>query len=195
MFGVRPRGRRSRTSSLNAPGAAFGTGNDGENVLWPQTVQPYLKSIQIFQCPSNSASIDFVGGWPNPNPIGYVKPFHTCYLANNYLLYRGSSVSVVNNPSGTVLLTDGFKRGLKTPPYVTDVDKNETWSLVDPTTDHNGGYGTIQVHLGGRVSAAPNALHLNTAVVGFADGHVKALQLSKFYYGDSPWLDPLRGGN
>ena len=183
------------TFAENAPGAAFGAGNDGENVLWNQTVQPYLKSIQVFQCPSSNVPIDFIGGWPNPNPVGYTKPFHTCYLANNALFYRGSSLSVVNNPSGTVLLADGAKRGLKTPPYITDIDKNETWSLVDPTTDHNGGYGTVQVDTGGRVVAAPNPRHLNTVVVGFVDGHVKSLQPSKFYYGDSPWLDPARGGS
>ncbi len=183
------------TFAENAPGAAFGAGNDGENVLWPQTVQPYLKSIQIFQCPSSSVPIGFIGGWPNPNPVGYVKAFHTDYLANNALFYRGSSSSVVSNPSGTVLLADGAKRGLKTPPYLTDIDKNDTWSLVDPTTDHNGGYGTSEVDLNGRGLAAPNPRHLNTVVVGFVDGHVKALQPSKFYYGDSPWLDPLRGGS
>lgn len=179
----------------NAPGAAFGAGNDGETVLWNQTVQPYLKSIQIFQCPNSSVPIDTVSVLPNPNPVGYIKPFHTCYLANNALLYAGSSLSVVNNPSGTILLADGAKRALKTPPYITDVDKDKTWSLVDPTTDHNGSYGTVQADTGGIVVAAPNARHLNTAVVGFVDGHVKALQLSKFYYGDSPWLDPLRGGS
>ena len=179
----------------NVPGAPFGAGNVGENVLWNQTVQPYLKSIQIFQCPSSSVPIDTVDVWPDPNPVGYIKPFHTDYLATNALLYVGSSLSIIQSPSTTVLLADGAKRASKTPPYVTDIDKDLTWVLVDPTTDHNGSLGTVSVALGGVSVAAPNARHLNTVVVGFVDGHVKAMRTEKFYYGDSPWLDPARGGS
>ena len=133
--------------------------------------------------------------WPNPNPVGYIKPFHTDYLATNALLYVGSSLSIIQNPSSTVLLADGAKRASKTPPYVIDIDKNLTWVLVDPTTDHNGSIGTVGVASPGVFGAAPNPRHLNTVVVGFVDGHVKSMPVSKFYYGDSPWLDPARGGS
>lgn len=67
--------------------------------------------------------------------------------------------------------------------------------LTDPTTDHNGSFGTASVASAGVAVAAPNARHLDTAVVGFVDGHVKSLPVSKFYYGDSPWLAPARGGS
>ena len=179
----------------NLPGAPFGAGNVGQNVLWNQTVQPYLKSIQVFQCPSSSVPIDTVDVWPNPDPVGYIKPFHTDYLATNALLYVGSSLTIVQSPSTTVLLADGAKRASKTPPYVTDIDKDKIWVLVDPTIDHNGSFGTASVALDGPGYAAPNARHLNTTVVGFVDGHVKSMPVSKFYYGDSPWLDPARGGS
>ena len=179
----------------NVPGAPFGAGNDGQNVLWNQTVQPYLKSVQVFQCPSSSVPIDLIDVWPNPDPVGYIKPFHTDYLATNALLYVGSSLSIIQNPSTTVLLADGAKRALKTPPYVTDIDKNLTWVLVDPIIDHNGSVGTDGVASPGVLGAAPNPRHLNTVVVGFVDGHVKAMRTEKFYYGDSPWLDPARGGS
>ena len=179
----------------NVPGAPLGAGTIGKNVLWNQTVQPYLKSIQVFQCPSSNVPIDTVDVWPNPNPVGYIKPFHTDYLATNALLYVGSSLSIVESPTTTVLLADGAKRALKTPPYVTDIDKDMTWNLVDPITDHNGSLGTVAVASGGVGVAAPNPRHLNTVVVGFVDGHVKSMPVSKFYYGDSPWLDPARGGS
>ncbi len=179
----------------NAPGAPLGAGNVGENVLWNQTVQPYLKSIQIFQCPSSSVPIDTVDVWPNPDPVGYIKPFHTCYLANNALLYVGSSLTIIEKPTTTVLLADGAKRASKTPPYITDIDKDATWVLTDATTDHNGSFGTASVASAGPGYAAPAARHLNTSVVGFVDGHVKAMRTEKFYYGDSPWLDPARGGS
>ena len=184
-----------QTFAENAPGAALGAGNEGENVVWNQTVQPYLKSIQIFRCPSSNAPLNNVSPWPNPNPIGYVKPFHTDYIASVPLLQRATSLSIVVSPSSTLLLTDGGKRALGTPPYVTDIDKNLSWMLNDPTTDHNGTYGSFAASSSDVDISAPNARHLSTAVVGFVDGHVKALQPSKFYYGDSPWLDPLRGGN
>ena len=177
------------------PGAPFGAGNIGENVLWNQTVQPYLKSTQVFQCPNSSVPIDTIDVWPNLNPVGYIKPFHNDYLATNALLYVGSSLSIIQNPSSTVLLADDAKRASKTPPYVTEIDKNLTWVLVDPTTDHNGSSGAEEAASGGAVGAAPNPRHLNMVVVGFVDGHVKSMPVSKFYYGDSPWLDPARGGN
>ncbi|RYF45796.1 MAG: hypothetical protein EOO38_15385, partial [Cytophagaceae bacterium] len=42
--------------------------------------------------------------------------------------------------------------------------------------------------------AGPCVRHLETTNVLFFDGHVKALRADKFYYPNSPWLDPNIGG-
>jgi prepilin-type N-terminal cleavage/methylation domain-containing protein len=64
----------------NTPGAPLGAA-----VLWPQLIHPYIKSTQLFRCPSDNASI--VGLSPNPNPQGFVRPFPTSYLANSAVFW------------------------------------------------------------------------------------------------------------
>ncbi|RYG99049.1 DUF1559 domain-containing protein, partial [archaeon] len=51
---------------------------------WMQAMQPYLKSTQIFQCPSDSdTTVPTL--FANSVNLGFVPPFHTSYVVNQYM--------------------------------------------------------------------------------------------------------------
>ena len=45
----------------------------GVNVPWPVVIQPYIKSVQLFRCPSNTApESNFMNGSNNTIPVSYM---------------------------------------------------------------------------------------------------------------------------
>jgi prepilin-type N-terminal cleavage/methylation domain-containing protein/prepilin-type processing-associated H-X9-DG protein len=155
-------------------------------VLWPQLLQPYVKSSQLFQCPSDSGNA--IAGWAaTAPPASFIKPIHTSYIGNEFVMYYSLSQAALQFPSTTVLIADGGVRGSASTPYVTSVDKGTGWILADPLN------GSVQD--ANEDWAAPNARHLDTAAVLFVDGHVKAMRTSQWYYPSTPWMNPAVGGS
>ncbi|RYX83757.1 DUF1559 domain-containing protein [bacterium] len=168
-------------------GAPLGACNTGLAILWPQLLQPYVKSTQVFQCPSDTNSTA-IPAWAMPNPPApYIKPIHNSYLSSYNLMYNSASLASVQSPATTVILADGGLTASATPPYVTTTQKPTSWILVDPT-DGNAQSANEDW-------AAPNSRHLETGVLAFADGHAKSMRTSKWYYANTPWLDIAIGGN
>jgi prepilin-type processing-associated H-X9-DG protein len=86
------------------------------------------------------------------------------------------------------LLTDGATLATSNSSQATSWSiKPAAWLLGYPNDGQTNSSGNP--HWGG-----PCPRHLETTNVGFADGHVKAMRVEKFYYADSPYLDPARGG-
>ena len=168
-----------------------GTGT--EKRIWAQIIQPYIKSTQLFQCPSESSTR--VQTWstnPAPAGAGYPNPFHTSYAAN--LAIGGSqtspvSMAAVNQVTTTVYVTDAAGTALPAAPWIktTPPVNSSAWILVDPTN-------TAAQDANTDIWAAPFPRHLETVNVLFVDGHVKSLRPEKFYFGNTQWLDPARGG-
>lgn len=158
---------------------------------WMQAAQPYLKSTQMFQCPSDSSS-DVPVLFPASNPTG-VLPFHSSYLVNLKMGYGFTSVSIaeVVNSAGTVYLTDGSTRIAAAAPWVTTSSptKTEAWAFDDPASgnfaDMNGADKNF---------AGPGLRHLETGGAAFVDGHVKSLRVEKWFYANSPFINPAVGG-
>lgn len=88
------------------PACWYGVTPAGSTNTWMVFMQPYIKSTQVFQCPSESAA--------NQGPTGSNFPTHYAY---NYYIggNPGSTTSTITNrvlaelvkPSQTVLMTDG----------------------------------------------------------------------------------------
>jgi prepilin-type N-terminal cleavage/methylation domain-containing protein/prepilin-type processing-associated H-X9-DG protein len=128
---------------------AVTTGAGGPNVDagWAEVIQPYLKSTQIFQCPSETNG---------PAPAGSNSFGYTDYAANFYDIYlQGGMVGAVA-PAQTVLIHDWNSRPSNSG-FATDF----LWSGA--ITADNGQSDQYHRHLGG-----DNFL--------FSDGHVKWLK-------------------
>ena len=193
---------------------AWGSGGGG-NACWWQLIYPYVKSTQVFHCPSdsnrNAGGNNFTA---SPPVLGLVEGrFHISYGVNYPVFGTGgfSSTLAFNmadmpKPAGTVLFADtGVTVQNPGPngPFLTTTVGNKTsaWLLVDPsctsaTSAKPCNDGTGQ---GPRVStdsnwAGPSIRHLDTTNVAFADGHVKTLKHESWYYADTPWMNPRVGG-
>jgi prepilin-type N-terminal cleavage/methylation domain-containing protein/prepilin-type processing-associated H-X9-DG protein len=145
---------------------------------WTIFVQPYLKSEQIFHCPSD----------PNTVPNNSYQPFPLSYIGN--AVTGNASVTVqgvfgrlsgatayivpmaaVQSPATTVLIADGAVLPTATAPYIDRTQaRNNAYLMWTPgSTTATAAYG------------APIDRHLDTVVVGWCDGHVKAQKIESFY--------------
>lgn len=146
---------------------------------WADALQPYLKSTQIFQCPSEPHSpgdapgtyyhASVFNGMPDPRTDGY-----TDYWMNR--MAAGVSLARFSFPSQTVLLGDGGN-------YYDDHNPgNMNWYN---TSSRYSSTGTIYrwtslswcstrdpSHLA-QLPDGGNTRHLEGANFAFADGHVK----------------------
>ncbi len=155
--------------------------------IWPVLIQPYLKNTAVYQCPSDSDRTLF-GAAPND--------FHLSYIGNSetnlagfgiFGVSDGIRVAEVASPATTISIADKGYKFIATAPYVDRAtvlaNYKVTYLLVHPTS----GAVTTGAYIG------PADRHLDTAVVGYADGHVKAQKLESFYYAATPCLNRTKG--
>ena len=165
------------------------------NVIWIQTIQPYVKSTQLFSCPSdpkteaagNYNDGTFSSSWTSNPPTGTIAPFHTSYIINSNAMEK--SLASLQAPATTILMSDGGVRPNTTAPYVTTTSPQKSGAFVMCDTSYSNASGMSGDWAG------PSMRHLETGVVAFTDGHVKALKPEKWYYPDTPWLKPEVGGS
>lgn len=158
-------------------------------VGWADVVQPYIKSLQLYQCPSgpdNSTS--------NPNEAGYVD-----YLINAKLGYDASggtatayrnggiNIASVQFPTLTLLNVDAGSTSFSTARYRSDgggLAGNSTSQAGSPSA--SGTNGLVD-------SGAVNPKHLDGTVMSFVDGHVKWYKTDtgtvkgRIYMGGTPY--------
>jgi len=157
-----------------AGGEVFPNGHVGttastaeEYLAWYHLLNPYIKSFQVFNDPSNSNNGIIYTGQPLLNTsYGFNSSAHsvgTAYCGGTCpgVNLSGASLASVETPASTIMITDSLK-----------------YFIVGPG---NGlGTGTCQTVAGG-VGIYSDCVvdrHLNTVNVAFVDGHVKSLQKS-----------------
>jgi prepilin-type N-terminal cleavage/methylation domain-containing protein/prepilin-type processing-associated H-X9-DG protein len=117
---------------------------------WPGMIEPYLKSSQIFNCPSGTGAPYTGTGIVNYNPN---------YGLNTYLFEQvsngagGLSLASLEQPAATVFFTDS-----------TNSPRANPEGLVYSGGAYNNNDSWVKYR------------HLDTTVVGFADGHVKSMR-------------------
>ncbi len=156
-----------------------GSGGNAESATWANITQPYIKSTQIFQCPSDSAR-EFNTWWMGNLPAA--QQFHISYLYNTAV--ARTSDAAMQAPSSTVSVMDGATSVTSGNPVDWLSSPKPTAFLIgpfyggadtdDPTPAQLEDYG------------APAARHLETANVLYADGHVKAMRVDRFYKQTDP---------
>ena len=146
---------------------------------WAGQIYPYIKSAQVFKCPSDST------------PAVSATDTPISYAYNGQYLKFGNSMALAAAPAKTVLLVE-IRGGTAN---VTAAD--EAGSLLrSPATFGDNlfasdtrccGYGPYQYATGFKMvnsasdnypSATAEGRHLNTSNFAFYDGHVKALRAS-----------------
>lgn len=150
-----------------------------KNYSWTVGAEPYMKSTQLFRCPSDTGV-----KWDNPvtpsdNPDDANNYFTTSYLVNAYMSGRSvyARLSAIQAPSVVVLLTES--------------DRGETNILGGGDHFHPFYYGSgsglpglperSSAYMEGQVWDADHQRskeiaterHLEGFNVGYADGHVK----------------------
>jgi prepilin-type processing-associated H-X9-DG protein len=147
---------------------------------WPDILQPYVKSKQIFQCPSTSATFpgmtsDFRGR------IGYA--YNQANVQNDYIVYDdgslsyGVSMAKFGHPSTTIVLSDGF---LYNGPWFAGsaTDNKDAQKAVygdyNPNTPVKpADNSTFTLLDGDHTTDRVYRAHFDGANYAFADGHVK----------------------
>jgi prepilin-type processing-associated H-X9-DG protein len=136
-------------------------------------LQPYVKSTQVFICPSQSkAPVNSVNGYKStyaPNAAGgnpYGNTISTGFFA---LCTNGGSVSTPQT-----VFSPGTKLSLVPVPAVTiSFSEYNTQDLLDPYAS----WSTNRLFAG----------HLGTTNYAFADGHVKAMRPEDTIVGENMW--------
>ena len=123
----------------------------GTYTIWSQKLQPYIKSTQLFQCPSNTENTKVLqAGLPAFN----VPQINISYAVNYHYVgpYEDNpnSEAVIQSPSTKILVTE---------------NRNQ---------EH--GIGAGDWHTANRFFDKTFRGHLGTINVLFGDGHVKALK-------------------
>ncbi len=124
--------------------------SDGTNlVAWPVLLQPYIKSVQIFDCPSFTYTFTGTTSSASGIPYGY-----NGWLSRYW--YADATESAITRPTETVLVTETGGTPSQSTGYLV------AWSpYVDPPATYDATiYGLSSRHLDG----------LN---VLWCDGHVK----------------------
>ena len=147
----------------------------GGGEVWNLLTQPYLKSTQIFACPSHSGRN--VGLASQPTRISY--GMNVAMAAGGDINTGGASLASINYPSELVMLADddlGAKANQCYGYGAVDLpdDGGYVWMWWDPQGTH-GGPSPVTAGPGNTTyMAGPDARHLETANIAYADGHVKA---------------------
>ena len=135
---------------------------------WMYRIQPYVKSVQIFRCPSGVNGEDEVTYTQSGVSQNY--PGHWNYGVNEFVMERGDSSANDRTPGGLSMATIGSTAVL---PMIAD-SKGLTWG--DPYRIINANYLTGGWSAGGTpADMEGNDRHLGGSNICFADGHVKWL--------------------
>jgi prepilin-type N-terminal cleavage/methylation domain-containing protein/prepilin-type processing-associated H-X9-DG protein len=146
----------------------------GMNMPWYQMIYPYMKNIQILQCPSGPTN---VANWLSPNPDASGISWTTgSYLCNNNLCGNsGNSQNIagVPEPARVIMLCDGGVIGQAGAPYYNDATIRTTdWLMTDPP-----GGGSNDGNW-----SAPSDKHNGMENCAFVDGHAKSMTTQSWWY-------------
>jgi prepilin-type N-terminal cleavage/methylation domain-containing protein/prepilin-type processing-associated H-X9-DG protein len=172
-----------------------GGGNQALAGTWFTDIQPYMKSKQIFQCPSDS-------GTNRSGSTGRYNGDTTQYLHSSYGYndtFHQRAMASVTSPASTVLGTDANAIPIANvaPTNWQPEVSNPSPFLIDNTTTRPAVAGVTATGTGDDNSdfTGPIPRHLETCSVMWADGHVKSLRVEKFYLVGvaNPCLDATLG--
>ena len=123
-------------------------GTSAPEVRWSQSIQPYVKSTQLFMCPSNPNNDQVTSAAVGPYPA-----INISYAANSHIMRPFNGLPTVN---------------------LAYIDQTSTRIMAGELTSNN--YDIMNYTWSGNTSLVNNGFagHLGTWNCLFADGHVKS---------------------
>jgi prepilin-type N-terminal cleavage/methylation domain-containing protein/prepilin-type processing-associated H-X9-DG protein len=173
------------------PPATFYSPVNSYRSNWVYAIYPYVKSQQVFLCPSDPSSTPVSGTGYWPSTAGFSTPPHISYVYNcNFTMvasdgtHYGAQLSQFAKPAATVAIVDG---AAQPPVGVSDPTqwpaKPTAWVLFDISA--NSPSWTQGLDPGNPINdavfAAPYARHSGLCNVLWTDGHVKTIRVDNFY--------------
>ena len=154
----------------SSTGAVYPDGVTRSTESWRVAIFPYVKSIQVFNCPSADSYLEWTGGyyitraayaynWRAPSGTGLSNV--GVHMGNNT---GGSSIAAVEDVAGTIFITESSSSLTRfdTAHFPTEADIKSSGACVDGTN-----YST---------SICLRAPHMDTMNTLFVDGHVKSMK-------------------
>ena len=160
--------------------------------LWCNAIFPYVKNNGVYKCPEDARNLSansFFGGWFDMDTvIGFpesVRKSPISYGANEPVTYNFPAIAAMAQPASTMIIAD----------MINPLSGWEGWDAYNPDNPNDPknkwriqriayskrfpGWG--DVYWKGPFEAAwdSGARHGNGNNIGFADGHVKFLQVGK----------------
>jgi prepilin-type processing-associated H-X9-DG protein len=201
----------SNARQIILAGKMYTDDNDGKHVVtyiyppytkglltWFQLLQPYLSSTNILICPARKGTPLQLEKWDGipvqaPTSSDYAINHQMSGELSQYVGYHQKPEASLPNPARTVFITDsGSRADASKKPAVTPASppKFGAWMLGDPQVGDCPGCVTGADNPNW---CGPQLRHNTRSSNGFADGHVESMK-GFWYYGNTPWLDPSRGG-
>ncbi len=182
--------------------------NVSQGLGWVQLINPYIKSYQLFQCPSepttgavwNGGSQAYYPGWVPPS--GPTSNDQTDYFYSKFAgathgggvggYGNGATITQVNNPSVSILSGDqginadnnGLQGFADMPRFIAAGEQGDLCSGILGAASVTSGNCSNRAALD-RTGAAIR--HLEGANYLFADGHVKFQKPSQLYGALTPY--------
>ena len=142
----------------------------GETAGWADAIQPYVKSLQVYQCPSETNEAN--NG--NTTADGYTDYFYNSMLSSNGSNNNVSvSVAALNASSLTIALGDGINGTARYRANGCNFGGSASLSVPSNSNCSSTGFASINGLTANATDRRPHVLHLEGANYGFADGHVK----------------------
>ncbi|RYX80935.1 DUF1559 domain-containing protein [bacterium] len=155
-----------------------GLNGAGYDRPWAELLQPYIKSVQLFRCPSNTTTTTTYMN-------GLVEASRTTITPNlipiSYVINAGNTDNT-NGTNGARATQDGGNA-----PSIAAFDSVATTVLV---SEQNSGNADDKLFDAARMTATNGITnHLGTSCYLFADGHVKSLKpLGTISGGVNQWI-------
>jgi prepilin-type N-terminal cleavage/methylation domain-containing protein/prepilin-type processing-associated H-X9-DG protein len=155
-------------------------------MLWYHMLYPYMKNIQVMNCPSENGVVWTTGTYTGTIPYGYnnvsaatINCSPTCGVHLGPINDAGASLAAIEDPSGTIMITDSKFYAIGFQAVLPEADLLTSASLTNGTTGAPPGSGD-KCDTNGSISTTQRTLcirprHLETLATLFVDGHVKAM--------------------
>ncbi len=147
---------------------------------WRTLVNPYVKSTQVFACPSNKLNEKVAND--NQAQLGY-PVFPASYVANT--TQNGGLVGGTNLPGGG--RAPMYRAGVHVPINIAEMlEPSRTFLITENTDDNSATPGHAELNINNGAAACPPTGGCQRPLFGhfsmpnflFADGHVKAMRVT-----------------